>query len=225
MYDALIISDIHLGSQVCQTTALNTLLQSIHDGTCSTNKLILNGDVFDSWDFRRLTKHHWKVLSNIRKLTDKMDVIWINGNHDGPAEVISHLIGVQVMEEYSFISNGKKILVLHGDRFDKFIANHPIITAIADFFYHIIQRIDPSFWTAKKAKLASKTFLRCVQKVKQSAIEYARKRKCDIVCCGHTHHAESAIDVIKGVTYHNSGCWTELPGNYIVVENGMVQVK
>ena len=114
--------------------------------------------------------------------------------------------------------------MLHGDRFDKFISNHPMITWIADCLYHLIQRLDPSFWTAKKAKMASKTFLRCVQKVKQGAIDYARKKKCDIVCCGHTHHAESSLDVVKGVTYYNSGCWTELPATLLCIESGKIKL-
>ena len=52
--------------------------------------------MFDSIDFRRLSKNHWKVLSLIRKLSDQIDIIWLYGNHDGSAEIISHLLGVTV---------------------------------------------------------------------------------------------------------------------------------
>ena len=225
MLDALIISDIHLGSQICQTKLLQSFFQSIESGEYATKELILNGDMFDSWDFRRLGKHHWKVLSAIRSLSDRVNVIWIGGNHCGPAEVISHLIGVTVVTECMVVSNGKKILVLHGDRFDNFITNHPIITRLADFCYHVMQRIDPSFWMAKQAKKASKTFLRCVTKVKQGAIEYAKKKKCDAVCVGHTHHAEVDVESDSAVGYYNSGCWTEPPGTFIVIKDGIIEIK
>ena len=69
-------------------------LERIADGELRTARLILNGDVFDSIDFRRLNKNHWKVLSLIRKLSDHLEIIWLCGNHDGSAEIVSHLLGV-----------------------------------------------------------------------------------------------------------------------------------
>ena len=81
--DALIISDLHLGSENCQAKPLAAFLQGILDGRLPTKRLIINGDVFDSIDFRRLKKTHWKVLSLIRNLSDKIDITWIAGNHDG----------------------------------------------------------------------------------------------------------------------------------------------
>src|SRR5262245_65883233 len=89
MYDAVVISDIHLGSDNCQARDLVHFLESVRRGPRAAKKLILNGDVFDSIDFRRLKKHHWRVLSEIRKLSDETEVVWINGNHDGPAEIVS----------------------------------------------------------------------------------------------------------------------------------------
>ena len=214
MVDAIIISDLHLGSRICQAKHLLEFIETI-----TASYLILNGDVFDSWDFRRIKKSEWKILSHLRKLSKRIKVIWINGNHDGPAEIISHLLGIEVREEYVLESGEKRILVLHGHQFDTFIANHPIITWIADTTYHFMQMIDPSFWMAKQAKKASKSFLRNVQKVKSGAIEYAKKKKCDIICCGHTHHPEIAD------RYYNSGSWAELPEHYLEVENGGVILK
>src|ERR1700684_4185339 len=99
MHDAVILSDLHLGSANCQARSVCEFLERIVEGELTTSRLILNGDVFDSIDFRRLTKHHWKVLSLIRKLSDQVEIIWLAGNHDGNAEIISHLLGVTVMDE------------------------------------------------------------------------------------------------------------------------------
>src|SRR5713101_8078328 len=121
MHDAIIISDIHLGADNCQAKRLCALLDNLVDGELNANKLILNGDVFDSIDFRRLKKSHWKVLSLIRKLSDRMETIWLCGNHDGTAELISHLLGTQVMDEHVLHSGDRKIMVLHGHRFDQFL--------------------------------------------------------------------------------------------------------
>ncbi len=82
MYDAIVISDLHLGSEVCQAKQLVRFLDQIKDDLLVTRELILNGDVFDSWDFRRLKKNHWKVLSIIRSLSDHVKIVWTSGNHD-----------------------------------------------------------------------------------------------------------------------------------------------
>jgi UDP-2,3-diacylglucosamine pyrophosphatase LpxH len=222
MLDAVIVSDLHLGSDNCQARDLVRLLEKIGNGELATERLILNGDVFDSIDFRRLTKRHWKVLSLIRKLSDNLDILWLCGNHDGSAEVVSHLLGVSVMDEYVLTSGGRNILVLHGHVFDEFIDAHPILTWVADAVYVLLQRLDRTHYLAKVAKQGSKTFLRCARLIEEKSVEYARKKGCAAVCCGHTHAACSRTD--GPVHYHNSGCWTELPCTFLTVRAGEVCV-
>lgn len=216
--DAIVISDIHLGSEVTQAKTLISFLTEIENNIIKTKELIINGDLFDSWDFRKLKKNHWKVLSLIRKLSKKIHVVWINGNHDGPAEIISHLLGVDFFENYILKSGNKKILILHGDIFDDFIAKYPLLTKIADATYRFIQKIDKSFYLAKMAKRNSKTFLRCSEKVKHKAILYCKKQGCQMICCGHTHLP------IKEEIYLNSGCWTETPCTYLTILNGDINL-
>lgn len=222
MYDAIVISDIHLGSDNCQARELVQLLDSIRRGSMPTRRLILNGDVFDSIDFRRLNKRHWKVLSELRKLSDEVEITWINGNHDGPAEIVSHLLGVNCSDEIAVESGGRTILFLHGHRFDEFISRYPLITWIADRVYNFLQRIDKSHSFAKFAKRRSKTFLRCAAKIERDAVRYAARKGYDAVCCGHTHHAAANRD--GPVHYFNSGCWTEKPCTWLTVRNGWIEV-
>jgi UDP-2,3-diacylglucosamine pyrophosphatase LpxH len=223
MLDAVVLSDLHLGGANCQAKLLGAFLEEITDDRLATRKLILNGDLFDSFDFRRLTKNHWKVLSLLRKLSDRLDIIWICGNHDGSAEVVSHLLGVVVKEEYVLLSGGERMLFLHGHAFDEFLDAHPILTWIGDVVYLLLQRIDQTHYFAKLAKKGSKTFLRCAQKVQEGAIEHACKRNCSVVCCGHTHHA--LANESGPVRYYNSGCWTELPCTYLAVAGGSVELR
>ena len=222
MYDAVVISDIHLGSDNCQAKYLVHFLSEVRRGTMRARQLILNGDVFDSIDFRRLKKHHWGILSELRKLSDEMDVVWINGNHDGPAEIVSHLLGVRCADEFVVESGGRRILMLHGHRFDEFISRYPLLTRMADRLYQLLQKIDKSHYFAKQAKKRSKTFLRCAQKIEVDAVKYAQRKGCDAVCCGHTHLPAANVD--GPVHYFNSGCWTEKPCHYLTVNNGEVNV-
>ncbi|HVL12596.1 MAG TPA: UDP-2,3-diacylglucosamine diphosphatase [Gemmata sp.] len=222
MLDAVVISDIHLGSDNCQAKYLAHFLAQIRRGEMATRRLILNGDVFDSIDFRRLKKHHWRILSEIRRLSDVIEVVWLNGNHDGPAEIVSHLLGVECADECVVESGGRKILFLHGHRFDEFIARYPLITWVADRVYNLLQRIDKSHHFAKLAKRRSKTFLRCAEKIEADAVRHAARLGCDAVCCGHTHHPVAKTD--GPVHYFNSGCWTEKPCHYLTVRDGVVEL-
>jgi UDP-2,3-diacylglucosamine pyrophosphatase LpxH len=223
LFDAIILSDIHLGSHNCQAHQVCDFLESIREGRVKTEKIILNGDVFDSFDFRRLKKSHWRVLSLIRKLSDDLDIIWICGNHDGSAEIISHLLGLTVKDEYILASGDERIMILHGHTFDAFIDSHPILTWVGDMIYYFLQWIDSSHYFAKMAKHGSKTFLRCAQMIEEGAIRHAAKQDCTVVCCGHTHLAVSKEE--RPVQYFNSGCWTELPCTYLTVSDGAVQLQ
>ena len=224
--DAVVISDLHLGSDNCQAKAAAAFLQTVLDGTLATRRLIINGDVFDSIDFRRLKKTHWKVLSQIRHLSDKMDVIWIAGNHDGSAEIVSHLLGVQVVEEFILHSGTEKIMIVHGHQFDDFINDHPVLTWLADLGYWVLQKVDRSHYVARLAKRRSKTFVRCTGKIRDGARRLAQGKHCTVALCGHTHHAESvAADGAMPVAYHNSGCWTEHPTTYLTIDRGRVELR
>lgn len=220
--DAIVLSDLHLGSDNCEAKHLAEFLESIHNSRTDTRRLILNGDVFDSIDFRRLKKSHWKVLSLLRKLSSDIDVTWVCGNHDGSAEIVSHLLGLTVVEEIVVESGGRRVLFLHGHQFDRFIERYPITTWFADNIYRMLQKLDRSHHFAKLAKRRSKMFLRCSDKIKSGAVEYARKRGCEVVCCGHTHHA--VADTTGPVAYFNSGCWTENPCHYLALTDGVVEV-
>jgi UDP-2,3-diacylglucosamine pyrophosphatase LpxH len=223
MLDAVIVSDIHLGSANCEAKRLCHLLERLLEGELRTERLILNGDVFDSIDFRRLHKSHWKVLSLIRKLSDRIEIVWLAGNHDGTAEIISHLLGVTVQQEYILETGGERLLILHGHVFDDFIETYPVLTWLADTVYRVLQWLDRTHRFAKLAKHGSKTFLRCARKIADGAVELARRRGCTMVACGHTHVADEGSE--GGIRYYNSGCWTELPCTYLTVADGVVELQ
>jgi UDP-2,3-diacylglucosamine pyrophosphatase LpxH len=222
MLDAVILSDLHLGSDNCQAKSICEMLERIERDEITTRQLILNGDVFDSMDFRRLKRSHWKVLSLIRKLSDRLEIIWLCGNHDGSAEIISHLLGVEVRDDYILESGKERMLILHGHVFDAFLDNHPILTWFADSIYWMLQFVDRSHYLAKVAKKGSKTFLRCAKKIEDRSIAMAKRRNCTIAICGHTHVAAAHTE--QPVPYFNSGCWTELPCHYLTVKDGEVKL-
>jgi metallophosphoesterase superfamily enzyme len=99
MLDALLLSDLHLGAESCHVRAVQGLLETLPP----TARLVLIGDVLENTEYR-LTKQHWRVLSQLRKLADQLELVWVQGNHDFDAESVAHLIGAAFVPEYLFES-------------------------------------------------------------------------------------------------------------------------
>src|SRR5271157_1175345 len=87
--ETLIVSDVHLGSDLSLAADLLDLLQN-----STFKRLILLGDIFADLNFSRLTKEHWRLISYLRKLSNpkrSIEVVWIEGNHDaGITQVMEH---------------------------------------------------------------------------------------------------------------------------------------
>ncbi|HZZ82039.1 MAG TPA: metallophosphoesterase, partial [Gemmataceae bacterium] len=210
---------LHLGSESCQVKAL----QQFIDDLPPTQRLILLGDVLENTEYR-LTKQHWRVLSRFRKLADQLELIWVRGNHDCDAESVAHLVGAEFVPEYTFASGDREILCVHGDVWDRFISDHPVATAMADWVYLQIQRMSRRL--ALRAKRGSKQFLRCVARVREEGLKYAVAKRADVIVCGHTHFPEAPPEPIVGpCAYYNTGCWTDHHCHYVTVQDGRLQLE
>ena len=216
MFDAIVLSDLHLGSSLCQA---DLLLETLEEMSEKTHLLVLNGDVFDSHDFRRLCKKQWKVLSKIRKISGDTKVVWVAGNHDGPIDLISQLLGVDAVEEFAFYSHKAKILATHGDRFDSIMKASPKLADFGGWLYRQMSHLLPKRMV-RAAKYQSKIYLRCVDQVKDGALKEARERGFDGVVCGHTHAPESTYTGAQKEWYANSGSWTDMPCSYLTIRDG-----
>ena len=206
-YDCVVISDLHLGSDVCQASLLEEFLEWAVD---RTRELVINGDIFNDLNFKRLNKRHFACLRVIRRNSDRDDLrlVWIRGNHDGPAEIVGHIVGVEVLDEYVYRNGRLELLILHGDQFDNFITRYKALTALACGVFYYIQRWAPH-GTARWIRRISKKWQRNSRLIAQRATEYARGKGFQFVTCGHTHMA--LVERRNDVLYVNSGTWTEHP--------------
>ena len=64
-------------------------------------------------------------------------------------------------------------------------------------------------------KRISKKWLSLAKEVEKKAIAYGTKRKRHILC-GHTHKV-ARFDGTLG--YHNSGCWTDIPSHFLIIDD------
>lgn len=222
VYDTLILSDLHLGSEISRAEdAVRMLRQN------SFRRLILLGDIFSDLNFRRLTKEHWKFLSYIRKVSNPkrgIEVVWVEGNHDqGLSEVMSHLVGVKVYEEYIWEFDGRRHLAIHGHQFDRFVVNNLIFSHINSFLHLQLQKLafTGKFFSRFLDRMNTR-WLRLSAKVADGAITQARLRDANRVFCGHTHAALYREQ--DGIEYYNTGSWTDSTPTYISVGTEGVRI-
>jgi len=222
-HDTLIISDLHLGSEVSRAEDAIRMLKN-----ASFRRLILLGDIFCDLNLRRLKKQHWGLLSYIRKLSNpkrQIEVVWVEGNHDrGLSDVMSHLVGVRVYQEYFWKFAGHKYLAIHGHQFDRFLVNNTALSALGEFFYLHLQKVDSKRQTISRFLDRQNTkWMRISSRVASGAIDLARHRGAEVVFCGHTHRAmQSEKD---GIRYFNSGSWTTEDPTYITVDHSGVEIR
>ncbi|MDP9161507.1 MAG: UDP-2,3-diacylglucosamine diphosphatase [Acidobacteriota bacterium] len=220
-FDTVILSDLHLGSEVSRAEAALQMLKAN-----SFRRLILLGDIFCDLNFRRLQKEHWRFLSYIRKLSNpkrNVEVIWVEGNHDfGLTEVMSHLVGVTVHQEYEWDFCGIRHLAIHGHQFDRFVVNNRVLSNIFTAIHHQLQKM--SFGQKRIVGFLERfdtVWLRLSSKVAAGAIAHAKTRKADRIFCGHTHEA---THIKTSVEYFNTGSWTQSNATYITIDEQGVNI-
>lgn len=215
--DTIIVSDIHIGSEISRVKELMKVLKHL-----SLRRLILDGDIFDNENPRRLKKNDWEFLSFLQVLTNKnIEVIWVQGNHDGFAKSFFQMIGIKTCLEFQFMFDGKKCVVIHGHQYDKFLMRNKVISKTMNVSYRVLQKIDRGKRrTSRFMKRQYKFWLRLSPRVIKGAVKHAINRKAQIIVCGHTHQYMDKM--AKGIRYINIGSWTDSPSSFLVVgKNGM----
>ena len=220
--DTIILSDLHLGSEVSRAPAALKMLKS-----ASFNRLILLGDIFSDLNFGRLKKEHWQFLGYIRKLSNpkrEIEVVWVEGNHDhGLTQVMSHLVGVRVYQEYSWEFEGMRHVAVHGHQFDRFVSSNRVLSTFLSGLHLALQKL--SFGKKRMIGFLERfdtAWLRLSAKVAHGALLHARSRNAHRVFCGHTHEALSLKR--DGVEYYNSGSWTQDVPTYVAVDHQGVRI-
>ena len=210
--DTLIFSDVHLGSRVCRAKALLAMLD-----TFEFNRLIINGDLHDDRT-RRLPPLHRDVLEHIQKFSRKgCEVVYIDGNHDPD-------FGTE-KSYYSWEYNGERYLAIHGHQFDKVHDAHPWLSNFGDSVYRCAQVLlthESNF--ARNIKKRNKMWIAAGEVIAAGAGAFAHSLGVQHVFCGHTHRAHIKTFPDIGVSYYNSGCWTDIPSTCITVGEKGVKI-
>ena len=216
----IFISDTHLGTRGCKAEALADFLAH---NDCET--LYLVGDIVDGWQLRRW---YWSVAQNhvvaeiMRKVDAGTRVIFVPGNHDEFARDYAGRLfgGIEITHETIHeTADGKRLWVLHGDRFDgvigcaKWLAHagdwaYGMALRLNDFLMAVRSRLGLPYWSLSAwLKHAVKNAVEYLSSFEEVVAREAASRGVDGVVCGHIHHAE--IRRIGSVLYLNDGDWVE----------------
>jgi UDP-2,3-diacylglucosamine pyrophosphatase LpxH len=217
----IFISDVHLGTRGCKAELLADFLAR---NSCET--LFLVGDIVDGWRLRR--RWYWPEAHNrvVEALLHKIDtgtrVIYVPGNHDEVLRAYCGRViaGVELMEESVHeTADGRRLLVMHGDRFDSVIAYATWLAHLGDGAYtlalhlsdvcHVIRRrLGLGYWSLSSyLKQTVKNAVEYISRFETAVAREVRARGFDGVVCGHIHHA--AIRTVDGILYVNDGDWVE----------------
>ena len=220
-YRSIWISDIHLGTRGCKAEFLLDFLKHTE-----SNYLYLVGDIIDCWRLRRAwywqQSHNDVVQKLLRKARKGTHVVYIPGNHDEPLRDNTEMQfgGVTVQEEAIHVTaDGRRLLILHGDKFDGIVkyarwlailGDHAYTTILSlNHWYNLARRLlGLNYWSLSAwLKGRVKDAVRYVDDYEIAIVEEARRRGVDGVVCGHIHKAE--IRQFGPVQYCNDGDWVE----------------
>ena len=222
--DIVILSDIHLGTFGCHARELHNYLKSIEPRT-----LVLNGDIFDIWYFKKsyFPREHMEVVRRLLKMAvNGTKIYYLTGNHDDLLRKFGEIsLGIiQLRNKLVFQIDGKTHWVFHGDVFDASVQRARWLAKLGGEGYDLLIRINRSInWIrrlfgfapvsfAAKVKKGVKGAVKYISDFEETAIQIASEKAYDYVVCGHIHKPQiRQVTANNGhtVTYMNSGDWVE----------------
>ena len=210
--NAIIVSDLHLGSRYFQAHAFGKFLETIAD----INEFILNGDVLDR-PHARLEPLHQQNLDRIEQLSHRCKVVWVRGNHDN-GYMPASMGKIEFCRRYVL---DNRILITHGDDFDTIMPRSRMFMKAFRWLHDLRVRLGARPVHVAEYAKKWKAFYRVLRNgVMRNAVNFALENGYKTVTCGHTHFAEDLV--LNGVRYINTGAWTELPAHYLKITSNKV---
>jgi len=223
------ISDVHLGYRGCSA---DRLLDFLHSTQCET--LYLVGDIIDVLSMKRglfwPQSHNNVIRAILGKAKRGTRVVFVPGNHD---EIFRDHAETQfgnlriVEEAVHETRDGRRLLIVHGDRFDGVIVCNPWLAKLGGHVYDFLlagnryldlvrRRLGMDYWSLTGSlKRRVKNAKNYITSFEEAVAWDAKRDGFDGVICGHIHHA--GIREIDGIIYHNCGDWVE--SNTAIVEH------
>lgn len=236
-YRSIFISDVHLGTKHSRVGKLIEFLKENE-----SDNLFIVGDFIDGWALKR--KWYWDADHNLliqkilRKSRKGTRVIYLPGNHDEFLRdflSFKELGGIDIVDDMVYTTaNGKKYLVIHGDKFDGVLNSWSFISKFGSFLYDLIldinhfynklrHRFGYGYWSLSHfLKTNAKKAVEFCCKFEDALVYEAKRKGVDGVICGHIHNPKQTM--IGDIEYHNTGCWVEMASAIVELEDGTLKL-
>jgi len=232
----LFLSDIHLGFRHARVRELNEFLHGVQ-----AERIVLVGDIIDAVSLARRafwTAEHTQVLRTLlARQRAGTRLVYIPGNHDASLAVLAQMLRGQFDVHREWVhrtTRGERLLVLHGDQFDRVLSCPRWLTRLGDALLsatlgvnHTVNNLRRAlgrpYWPLVEGlKLSIGTSLRYIEEFERLASQHARAQGYDGVVCGHIHRAN--LRRIADTLYCNTGDWVESCSALIEHEHGELQL-
>jgi len=216
----IFVSDIHLG---CRHSCAQAFLKFLH--TYHPEQLYLVGDFIDGWKLKKKWLWHPDYNAVLQRLLWMADhgtkLFYTPGNHDSFLRSFSLKLNcVEIADEFVHTTAGnKRLLVMHGDQFDRVEQEMPWMSFAAAFAYDVLLSTNNlmnrwakgnkknSYAFSASVKSRVKQLVRFVSDYEQRLLKHAHESDCNGVICGHSHAPN--VSQLEDVIYYNTGDWVE----------------
>ena len=192
--DSIFVADSHFNEK---NRELLTILQKVESKEIVTSQLFLMGDIFDfiSGESRYFIKQNIEVINLLNKLSNEIEIIYLEGNHDYNLKTVFPNIKVIKRENQPLLAKyeDKTVSLAHGDNFInwkydlycKFIRN--------TIFLRFMNFIDINFFISKKIEnaLVKKNICHKMKNFEEIVSKRVKNYNTDIVIEGHYHQGNS----------------------------------
>ncbi|NQT91529.1 MAG: metallophosphoesterase [Lentisphaerae bacterium] len=207
--NAVIISDVHIGSPHCRLEAFLHFLRHLPPDT----DLILNGDIVHR--VPGLPPEHAEAVAALVRESGRRRVVWIRGNHDrwftpdDPGRI--EFVDSWDLEHRLHVTHGHELMALAS-------YNRGFILLFRLLYYMRNALGGRSMHVALYAKKWPRLYRILTEHLASNAARYAADHGYEAVACGHVHFAEDRT--VAGIRYLNTGSWTEDSAYCVRIEAG-----
>ena len=192
--DSIFIADSHFNGK---NRELLIFLEKVESKEIITSQLFLMGDMIDfiSAESRYFIKQNIEVINLLNKLSNGIEIIYLEGNHDYNLKTVFPNIKVIKRENQPLLAKyeDKTVSLAHGDNFInwkydlycKFIRN--------TIFLRFMNFIDINFFISKKIEnaLVKKNICHKMKNFEEIVSKRVKNYNTDIVIEGHYHQGNS----------------------------------
>jgi len=220
---SIFVSDVHLG---CRHARTDAFLEFLHRH--QPEYLYLVGDLIDGWKLRKGWYWHSAYTAIVDRLLELARrgtrIYYTPGNHDDFLRRMPRLPtmeNIEIADEFIHVTaDNRRLLVIHGDRFDKVTTNHLWLSVLGDKAYSLAIAMDRALnavWRrlggatvhlSRFLKDRVKAMANSWSRFEDSLASYAHGQGCQGIVCGHVH-SPALVERRDGVSYYNTGDWVE----------------